>query len=68
MSLRVEPYAGTAAEWDTFGAAERGWTAFHRHAWHGHIQRVFGQELMALCAQTGDRALAGLLILVRNIP
>lgn len=65
MSLRVEPYAGTAAEWDTFGAAQRGWTAFHRHAWHGHIQRVFGHEVMALCARTSDGALAGLLTLVR---
>ena len=30
MSIAVGPFAGTAAEWDAFVAAQEGWTHFHR--------------------------------------
>ena len=65
MSLRIERYAGTGAEWDAFGERQSGWTAFHRHAWQEHIRRVFGHETIALAAREVDGTLAGTLQLVR---
>lgn len=65
MSLRIERFGGTGAEWDAFGERQSGWTAFHRHAWQEQIRRVFGHEIIALCARDQDGALAGTLQLVR---
>jgi serine/alanine adding enzyme len=62
---RVEPYSGTAAEWDAFVAGASGATHCHRYGWRGVMERVFGHECVYLAARTGDGALAGVLPLVR---
>lgn len=65
MTLRVEPYSGSPAEWDAFGRAQVGWTAFHRHALADVIEEVFGHECPLLCARSDDDSLAGILPLSR---
>ncbi len=65
MTLVVEQFSGSATEWDAFGAAQAGWTAFHRYAWRGVISRRFGHECPFLCARDATGVLQGLLPLVR---
>jgi FemAB-related protein (PEP-CTERM system-associated) len=63
--LTVGPFAGTAAEWDAFGSAQAGWTAFHRLAWRDVIQQVHRRECPYLGARDVSGALRGILPLVR---
>lgn len=61
----VEAYTGTAAEWDAFVRAQRGWSHFHLYGWRAIMERVLGHECVYLCARDGTGALAGVLPLVR---
>lgn len=65
MTPPVERYVGTADAWDGFGAAQPGWTAFHRHAYGQSIADTFGHEVQRWCVRAPDGSLAGLLPLVR---
>lgn len=65
MTLRVERFGGSPAEWDAFGRAQVGWTAFHRFAWREAVERTFGHECSLLCARDAHGALQGILPLVR---
>ena len=65
MTLLIERFVGTSAEWNDFGGAQDGWTAFHRHALGDTITTVFGHECPLLCARSTDGALAGILPLAR---
>jgi serine/alanine adding enzyme len=60
----VEKFAGTEEEWDTFAAAQPGYTHFHRLAWRSVVEEVFGHECIYLGAHDGG-ALVGVLPLVR---
>ena len=63
--LRIERFAGTASEWDDFGRSQAGWTAFHRHAWRGVVERVHSHECPFLCARNAEGLIVGILPLVR---
>lgn len=63
--IRVEPFTGTEEQWDTFGAAQRGFTHFHRLRWRAVIERTFGHECVYLVARGAEGELIGLLPLVR---
>ena len=63
--LRVEDYRGSAAEWDAFAEAQRGFTHFHRYGWRRVMERVHGHECRYLFARDQADALAGVLPLVR---
>src|SRR5262245_39540624 len=63
--IAVEQFHGLESEWDSFGAAQPGWTHFHRHGWREAITRVFGHETPYLAARDQNGALAGILPLVR---
>ena len=60
----VERFAGSAAEWDSFSAAQPGYTHFHRHEWRDVMCGVFGHECVYLAARRDGR-LAAVLPLVR---
>lgn len=63
-AVRVEPYAGSAAEWDAFVAAQPGGTHFHRLGWRTVIERTFGHRCHSLAARDAAGALVGVLPLV----
>jgi serine/alanine adding enzyme len=65
VTLRIESFAGTGAEWDDFVVRQPGATAFHRHALGGTIAGVFGHDSLRLCARTPEGAVVGVLPLVR---
>ena len=65
MTIRVEKFTGLDDEWDTFAAAQSGYTHFHRLRWRGVIERTFGHECVYLAARTGEGELIGVLPLVR---
>ena len=65
MSLRVEPYDGPAAQWDSFVRSQSGWTSFHLHTWKPLIESVMGHECPYLVARDAGGALVGVLPLVR---
>jgi serine/alanine adding enzyme len=62
---RVEPFAGTAAEWDEFARVQHGFTHFHRFRWRDIITQVFGHECLYLAARDDSGALVAVLPLVR---
>ena len=65
MSVHVERFAGTDAEWDGFAERQDGFTHFHRVGWRRVVQRVFRHECIYLAARGADDAIAGVLPLVR---
>lgn len=65
MTLRVERYAGPAAEWDACVRASTGWTQYHLYGWRAVLGRVFGHECPYLAARDDDGVLRGVLPLVR---
>lgn len=65
MTITVERYAGTPAEWDAFVRSRPDWTHFHLAGWRDVIGEVFGHECVYLAARARDGALAGVLPLVR---
>ncbi|MGH7720172.1 MAG: FemAB family XrtA/PEP-CTERM system-associated protein [Gemmatimonadaceae bacterium] len=65
MTLRVEPFAGDAREWDGFVRQQEGWTHFHLVGWREVIRSAFGHECVYLAARDDAGALRGVLPLVR---
>ncbi len=63
--IRVEKFTGRKEEWDTFAAAQGGYTHFHRLGWRAVIERTFGHECVYLAARNAEGELAGVLPLVR---
>lgn len=61
----VEPFTGTAAEWDAFVDAHPAATHAHRFAWRRVIEHAFGHQCPYLCARGDDGALTGVLPLAR---
>ncbi len=64
MTLRVAPFAGSAAEWDACVQAGAGWTHFHRWGWKAVIEQVFGHECLYFAACDDEGQVAGVLPLV----
>ncbi|HET6230044.1 MAG TPA: FemAB family XrtA/PEP-CTERM system-associated protein [Longimicrobiaceae bacterium] len=62
--LRVEPFAGTAAEWDAAAAALPGGTFSHRFGWKRVIEDAYRQRCIYLAARGDDDEIAGILPLV----
>ncbi len=60
----IEPFRGPAHEWDSFAAAQPGFTHFHRYGWRQVLEEVHGHECIYLAARSDGR-LAGVLPLVR---
>lgn len=65
MTLRVEQFRGSEAEWDACVLRTRGWTPFHRWGWKSVIEQVFGHECVYLAARDSSGGLEGVLPLVR---
>lgn len=65
MNLRIEPFAGEPAAWDTFVRSCGGWTHFHLQGWRSVISEVFGHECLYLSAWDTHDQLVGVLPLVR---
>src|SRR5450759_5756532 len=63
--IRVEKFTGPYEDWDTFAAAQKGYTHFHRFRWRTVMERVFGHECVYLAARDGAGKLVGILPLVR---
>ena len=64
-AVTIEPFAGTAEEWDAFGRQQVGWTAFHRLAWRKVIEGTYRLDCPYLCARGARGELRGILPLVR---
>jgi FemAB-related protein (PEP-CTERM system-associated) len=65
MTITVERFSASPAEWDAYVRfAERG-TPCHLHGWKGVIERVLDHECMYLAARSSDGRIAGVLPLVR---
>jgi len=65
MTLRVEPFRGTEAEWDACVHANSGWTNFHLWGWKNVIEEVFKHDCLYLASYDETGRLAGVLPLVR---
>ena len=65
MTLHVEPFRGTAAEWDACVQANAGWTNFHRWGWKDVMEDVFNHDCLYLASYDETGHLAGVLPLVR---
>lgn len=65
MTPRIEPFRGSAAEWDAFVEAQPQWTACHLYAWRPLIETLYGHETPFLCARDADGSIVGVLPLVR---
>jgi FemAB-related protein (PEP-CTERM system-associated) len=63
-ALTVAAYRGSPEAWDAFLTRQPGWTVFHRHAWKGVIERVFGHRCEYLAATDLAGGLKGILPLV----
>ena len=63
-TLVVSAFTGHGDEWDAFGRAQLGWTAFHRLAWRDVISGVHGRECPYLCVRDSHGTLRGILPLV----
>jgi FemAB-related protein (PEP-CTERM system-associated) len=64
MTLHVEPFRGTEAEWDGCARANVGFTHFHRWGWKDVIADVFKHDCHYLAAYDSAGSLAGVLPLV----
>jgi FemAB-related protein (PEP-CTERM system-associated) len=65
VTLRVETFAGAAAEWDSFVRSQPHWTHCHLFGWKAVIEQTFGHECIYLAARDDGGRLAGVLPLVR---
>jgi serine/alanine adding enzyme len=63
--IYVERFTGIEEEWDTFAAAQNGYTHFHRLRWRRVMELIFGHECMYLAARDESDDLIGVLPLVR---
>lgn len=64
MTVKVEPFGGSPAEWDRWVEQAPGMTHFHRFGWLEVIRRSLGHDTVALAARE-EGALVGVLPLVR---
>lgn len=64
-AVRVQPFAGRAAEWDEFAERQTGWTHFHAYGWRDVIHGSLGHECLYFSARDPSGALIGVLPLVR---
>jgi len=65
MTLTVERFAGSPAEWDTFVRFAETGTSCHLWGWKSTIERVLGHECIYLAARAADGRVDGVLPLVR---
>jgi len=65
VTVRVEPFQGSSAEWDSAVRGSTGWTHFHLYDWHRIFEGVFGHECIYLVARNEQDAIGGILPLVR---
>ncbi|HEY7192134.1 MAG TPA: FemAB family XrtA/PEP-CTERM system-associated protein [Gemmatimonadales bacterium] len=65
MTLTVERFTGSPAEWDTFVRFAETGTQCHLWGWKSVIERVLGHECIYLVARAPDGRVAGVLPLVR---
>jgi FemAB-related protein (PEP-CTERM system-associated) len=65
VSLRIERFQQSPAEWNDFVSTTAGATHCHRHEWLAVIQDALGHEPIALVARDDDGCLAGVLPLIR---
>ena len=63
--IRVEQFRGSDEVWDTFAAAQAGYTHFHQLRWRDVIERTFGHECVYLAARNPEGEIVGVLPLVR---
>lgn len=63
--MRIGPYDGESAAWDTFVRGQDRWTAFHLFGWKRVMERALGHECLYLAAHDAGGRLAGVLPLVR---
>jgi serine/alanine adding enzyme len=64
VTLRIERFTGSGAEWDAFVRATPGWTHFHLAGWQSVIARVHRHHCPYLAARDEAGRLAGVLPLV----
>ena len=65
MSVQVDRFEGSAAEWDEFVRRQTGWTHCHLFGWQGVISATLGHQCLYLAARNDRGELAGILPLVR---
>jgi serine/alanine adding enzyme len=65
VSLVVERWTGSDADWDAFVRAQRTWTHFHLAGWRRVLGRAFGHECPYLVAREPQGRIVGVLPLVR---
>ena len=65
MTLTVEPFTASPAEWDAFVAAAEGGTHCHVWGWKSVMERVLDHECCYLSARNSGGELVGVLPLVR---
>lgn len=63
--LRIEPFDGTAAEWDAVVDAHEEGSAVHLHAWRRVLREGLGHDTRHLVARDGRGRIHGILPLVR---
>jgi FemAB-related protein (PEP-CTERM system-associated) len=65
VTVSVEDFTGSAAEWDGFVRAQPRWTHFQLFGWKTVMGRALGHECLFLAARDAEGRLAGMLPLVR---
>lgn len=65
MTITVERFTDSPAEWDAFVRFAEGGTHCHLWGWKSVIERVLGHECFFLAARSQDARLVGVLPLVR---
>src|SRR4030095_13598131 len=65
VTVRVEPFQGSSAEWDAVIRSSTGWTHFHLYDWRRIFEEVFGHECIYLAARDEQGTIGGILPLVR---
>jgi FemAB-related protein (PEP-CTERM system-associated) len=65
MSIAIEEFRGSPAEWDAFVRAQPQWTHCHLFGWKTVMTRALGHECLYLAARDPAGQLIGILPLVR---
>jgi len=65
VTVLVEPFQGSSAEWDAVVRSSTGWTQFHLYDWRRIFEEVFGHECIYLVARNEQGTIGGILPLVR---
>lgn len=65
MSVTVQLFQGSAAEWDGFVRQQAGWTHFHLYGWRRIYEEVHRHECLYLEARDEAQCLVAVLPLVR---